>query len=610
MRRLPNSQRFFLGLLLALCTCIGLAAILGWALQAGHGRGAVIRYFERSTGRRLQVHGALHLRFFSSHPSLSVQQVVIGNPPWMPRGETADLASLSVSFEWPGLHHGIAVTRLEITGSSLHLERDAAGNANWQWTDPKDSRTRDLPIVQNLSMPNARVVLRDDRRHLSFDGTISVEDAPAAAGSRSLKLTGTGLLNDRPVAFTVDGDDLATSSHDRPYHFHFSEQSSGSHLTGQGSLPHPFDFGALDASFEAAGADLRDLYFLTGVAVINTGRYQLFGQYALRGSKSIFSSLTAKSGSSEAHGSVTIDSVGGRPTADIELSSSHLNLADVGLRAAGRELPSDDPPRLLLSDATLSPSTLRNIDSTIRFHARQVDVGKVSLNSVAATLSVNRAILTLSSLTAKVLGGTLLGHLQMDATKDDPRTRLDLKFNDLHLEGLAPAGRNPPIEGPLSVYILLTGGHGTSLHQVAASANGSVTAFLPQGALRSSLAELTGIDLRGIGLLLSKSDKQTVIRCGLAKFQATDGLLVAQDLMLDTESLFITGTGTVQLKTEALELQLHGSPKHLRIFRLPAPLRVHGTLLHPLVSLEKPPSLKVVDLGKAADAACEPPAPR
>jgi AsmA family protein len=198
----------------------------------------------------------------------------------------------------------------------------------------------------------------------------------------------------------------------------------------------------------------------------------------------------------------------------------------------------------------------------------------------------------------------------MDATKDDPRTRLDLKFTDLHLEALAPADRDAPIEGPLSVHISLTGGRGTSLHQVAASANGSVTAFLPQGALRSSLAELTGIDLRVIGLLLSKSEKQTVIRCGIAKFQATDGVLAAQDLMLDTESLLIMGTGTLQMKSEALELQLHGSPKHLRIFRLQSPLRVHGTLLHPVVSLEKPPSLKVVDLGKAADADCEPPAAR
>jgi len=48
-----------------------------------------------------------------------------------------------------------------------------------------------------------------------------------------------------------------------------------------------------------------------------------------------------------------------------------------------------------------------------------------------------------------------------------------------------------------------------------ASGNGSLTAVMPQGAIRDSLAELTGIDLRGLGLLLSKDQHDTPLRCAV-----------------------------------------------------------------------------------------------
>src|SRR5450759_5306429 len=86
-----------------------------------------------------------------------------------------------------------------------------------------------------------------------------------AGGLQSLRLEGRGQLNGRAASFEITGDPLAAASHKRPYHFAFDERSSGSRLTGRGSLARPFDFDLLDTTFDAAGTDLKDIYFLTGV---------------------------------------------------------------------------------------------------------------------------------------------------------------------------------------------------------------------------------------------------------------------------------------------------------------------------------------------------------
>jgi hypothetical protein len=74
--------------------------------------------------------------------------------------------------------------------------------------------------------------------------------------------------------------------------------------------------------------------------------------------------------------------------------------------------------------------------------------------------------------------------------------------------------------------------------------------------------------------------------------------------VLDTDPVLITGDGTIQLDTQALDLQLKGHPKELRILRLSAPVTVQGTFTHPTFHIEGHKKLKLVDTGHAKDADC------
>jgi AsmA family protein len=586
---------------------VALAAALAAAANAGHFRGALIRFAAGRMGRPIQVNGAFEAHLFSLHPRVVAANVTIGNPPWMPPGITAEIGKLSLLMDMPRFGHAFGIERVEVEDATFHLERDSTNHANWQLTDPAKSSGSKFTIVRSLSIPHAHVLLDDALRHLKFDGTVSVHEANGPEGLQALRLDGAGQLNGKTASIEITGDPLSTASHDKPYHFDFIGRSSGSRLSGRGWLPQPFNFDLLDTSFDATGADLKDLYFLTGVTLVNTGTYALSGKASRRGTRSTFSDLVVTSGQSDMRGTVSIESSSGRPKIEADLNSQLLRVSDLGPRAAGRASESETSPSLLLSNATLSVGAVRRADAVVNFRARGIDVGRIPLHEVSAKLTIDHGILTVSPLVAEVYGGKLLGRLRLDARRNVPPADVDLKITDLQLEQIArkdPA--SPPFEGLLQARVAVSG-RGSSVHEVAASANGTVRAALPKGAIRASLAELTGIDLRGVGLLLTKNTEETAVRCGAASFQVHEGTLTVQSLVVDTERVLIVGEGQIHLDSEDLDLTLRGQPKQFRLFRLRLPILVRGTLAHPEFAIQAhdaPAISAVATRGLAKDADC------
>ena len=417
---------------------------------------------------------------------------------------------------------------MTLRSATLYLVRDAAGHANWQWTNPDEKPgATDFTIVRHVSIDNAHVSLDDERRHLKFDGTVSADNNPGSEAP--LRIGGEGRLNGRAASFEITGDALAGASHELPYHFSFIERSGGSQIAGKGLLPHPFDFDLIDTAFEASGPDLKDLYFLVGVTLIDTGGYRLSGSLKRRGNLSKFSDLSIASGQSDARGTLSIDSSGERPLLDVDLKSQVLRTADLGARAAGRASAGE---ALMLSDAQLNPETLRRADARISFHAGRVEVGRLSLEAVSAKGTVDHGVLTVAPLLGGVFRGKFQAHLTLDAKRDPPAADAEIKIENLQLGDIPrKASGAAPLEGPLDARIKIAG-RGSSIHQVAASGNGTVTAVVPQGTIRDSLAELTGIDLRGLGLLLAKDQRETTLRCAVASFTERDGTLSAQRLIV------------------------------------------------------------------------------
>jgi AsmA family protein len=570
--------------LLAFAGVIAAALLVALALDAGYFRGPLIDMIAARTGRKIQVTGLWQIRLLSRHPRLTAEGVIIGNPPWTPAGTLAEIGKLSLTLRLPWVSESLGIERLELQNATLHLVRDSAGRANWQLRDPNQSGGKGLPLIRSLSIPKARVELTDSRRHLQFEGIVSAGESADAAAASALQIDGAGQLNGRTADFRITGDPLAGVSRGRPYRFGFVEHSSGSTLTGQGALLFPFKFDAIDAAFVATGEDLKDLYFLTGVTLVNTAGYHISGSLARRGTHTLFSDLRATSGQSDIRGRVSIESTSERSRLAVDLESNFVRMSDLGVRAAGRDAETSVP--LVLSDAKINPDALRRTDAAVNYHALTVKVAHLSLQGVSARIAIERGIVTVTPFHAGILEGKLDARVRLDATKDPPVADVDLRINDANIAQLAPKDSTaPPFEGLLRAR-LKAAGEGRSMHQVAASANGTLTAVILRGSVRTSLAELLGLDLRGLGLLASKNTDETRVRCAVASFQAHGGVFTAQNLLIDTDAVQITGDGLARLDSESLDFKFRGHPKGVRLVRLRSPVLLGGTLSRPSIRIE------------------------
>ena len=125
------------------------------------------------------------------------------------------------------------------------------------------------------------------------------------------------------------------------------------------------------------------------------------------------------------------------------------------------------------------------------------------------------------------------------------------------------------------------------MHAFASTADGTLSIVIPHGQIEQAFAEFAGINVaRGLGLLLSKNQQHTDLRCGIADFDAHDGIAKVRQVVFDTQVVIITGLGDVNLHNERLNLQLTGQPKKFRFAVLRSPVEIKGTLSHPAVGLK------------------------
>jgi uncharacterized protein involved in outer membrane biogenesis len=244
------------------------------------------------------------------------------------------------------------------------------------------------------------------------------------------------------------------------------------------------------------------------------------------------------------------------------------------------------------------------VDVTGKYSARRLLLSRFEVSELSAPFAIERGLIKAPQVTGHFMGGNFVLHLDADANQAPARTRIEMTLTGMQLAQMPHKTEPPPYEGLLLLQVHAQG-RGDSLHALAAVADGNLSARMPEGTIRASLAELAGVDLRGLGLTLTGNKREVPVRCAAADFEIRTGVMRATRFFIDSEPVFISGEGQVLLDPETLDLKLHGEPKGLRILRLKAPVLVQGTLLQPKLSVDVADSgLKLVDRGTPNDADC------
>jgi hypothetical protein len=572
-------------LLLLAAVPVALAALI----DRGYLRGPLLHFLATRLDRPLRVDGAIEAHLLSPMPSLTAHDVTLDNPRWTPPGQTARIGRVALVLErWPVFGRELELHQLVIEDASLFLARDIEGRANWQASPPHTPSVRGgPPLIHSFSVQRTHLQLDDARRHLDFTGSVSAHDDIAARPAPLWHLEGAGRLNGHAASVALNADSLAEVRRGRPYRFAFEERSSNSVLDGRGEVPEPFDFRVLDIDATASGEDLKDLFFLVGVSLPDTGHYRAAVRIERNHSLFRYRDLSLSAGDSDLRGTLNIETRGGRARIDGELESRLLRTADIGAAAAGRAAARSATERALLLPDTLLPSDgMRAEDAEVTYRAHELRIGHMPLFAATAHISLEQAKLAIAPFEATLYQGRVSGSARLDAGREPAGASIDLKLADLRPAVIERAAKGPPpFDGAIEARIELKG-QGRSLHQFAATADGTVSMVAPGGTLRSALADLIGANpVHGLGLLLSKDQSQTGVRCGVASFTAQHGVLRAQTLLLDTDTVLISGEGEIRLDSESFDITLHGEPKRRHLMRLHTPVLVGGTFEHPSIGI-------------------------
>jgi AsmA family protein len=613
------------GVIIALGAVVLLIVLFAVFFDWNHFRPELARIISEKTGRHTVIRGNLRVHLWSLEPSAEVDGLTMDNPPWAQHSVMFTADELTVSVSLRRLLRGqVVVPEIKVVRPAIDVERDAKGRASWEFGTEegraqKSAQPAKIPAIRRLLIESGAVRVTDGIRKLKLDGTLNASDV-SRQQSGGFELKCKGSLNDKPFRADLHGGPLVNLDPDHPYQLTAHLTAADIKVDARTSFPKPFDMAQYSVKFEVSGNDLADVFYLTGLALPNTPPYRLSADVEHRGTLFHMDNLKGRLGSSDIEGTVEIETAGTRPKFIAKVRSDTLNIVDLAptlghpaapantlaaqtppsARKRGRRgaapppaapatAPDAPPPasQWLFPDADLQVNRVRGMDADVSYQARSVVAPKMPMKEVRFHLLLNSGVLKLDPLSFVLDSGKFAGHIAIDAAKDVPESTIDMAIDDVDLSQFTSAKlKRPPLQGSLTGRLKIHG-YGTSVHKLAASADGTVSVALPTGQMSEPLAELTGIDVvKGLGLLFSQKQPNVAIRCGVIDFQAQKGALDARSVFIDTSNVLITGRGHIDLGDERLDLSLQGDPKKVRFFRLRSPITLHGTLRHPAVGVK------------------------
>lgn len=572
-------------------------------------RGPIGRFASARLQREVVIAGDLRVHPWSFSPKAEAYGLRIGQPGWAkavdPRaGQMAEVQRVAVQIKiLPLLRGQVILPFVAIDKPVVRLLRDKTGRANWSFGAPRENAPPlKLPAVQRFVINDGQLRVDDRKGGALFVGTVSARERAGETGGRFV-MEGKGSLNGAGFLARVTGGPLLNITPSKPYPFDALVQAGATRIAAEGAITRPFDLGRFETQLSVSGADLNRLHDLTGLTLPNTPPYRIAGHLVRKGDRFDFERLSGRIGDSDIRGDLFVSTGRERPYLEAELRSRRLDFDDLGslfgaAPATGRgetasagqkvEAAQSDAVQRLLPDATLQVERVRAMDAKVTYRADAVNAPNLPLRKVSLDLTLDKGVLTMDPIAFTFSRGDLRGKVRLDARPATPKTDVDLRLLNARIEDFIPikSDGKPAIEGAVMARAKLTG-VGDSVHRAASTADGSVTLVAPRGQIRQAFAELLGVNAsKGLILLLSKSDKETPVRCAVADFDVKNGVMTTNTLVADTGVVLAKGRGTVDLRTERLDFRIEGDSKKPRLVRLFIPITIKGPIMAPKPGLD------------------------
>ena len=561
-----------------------------------------------SSGRNVALEGKIEAHIWSREPRIIFNDVKIGNAEWAESPTMFEARRIEVSLRLaPLLHLRVVLPEVLIDQPKLSLEKNTDGKENWNFSqNPQSAVAKEatpnsrgsIPIIGSLEINDGVVVYKDATRNI--DTTFQISTIEGESHHHDLKVEGKGTYQKDKfdIAFS-GGSALQLRESKEPYPFHLKTTAGKTTAEVDGTVQDPVTLEALDVTLNLEGATLSDLFPLTGIALPPTPHYKLKGHLTRDADSWHVEDINGLMGSSDLKGKIAWHTDQKPPYFEGDLVSENLDMRDMAGFVGAHEKPSDADR--VIPDAPLDITRLMAMNADVVFKGTHIKTPDL-IDNFLMKVDLKNGVLILDPLSFGIAKGTVESHLKIEGKQNPPAADLDVHFERLSLEGMfkglaqkfgeanVSAGR---FGGKAKLH-----GFGKSLHEILASSNGTIDFGMEGGVLSQLMMQLAGLDLYRSAGLLVQGDKPTPINCIIADFTVDDGMMQAQEFVIDTSVSAIVGTGQMNLKDESVNLELKSNPKKPSLLSLRSPITLGGTLKHLRVGVE--PTALVVRGGAAA----------
>jgi AsmA family protein len=423
--------------------------------------------------------------------------------------------------------------------------------------------------------------------------------SPSASAQYGLGWTVKGSYKRTPVSGSGKlGQVLALQDALRPFPVQADVRIADTHIAFVGTVTDPVHMAALDIRLWLQGVSLAHLYSVTGVTLPDTPPYategRLVGQFDRNGDVFKYENFTGRVGGSDLNGSLVYRGSKPRPILSGDIVSHLLQFSDLApiigadsnASKAKRGDATPQPSNKALPTEQFKTDRWKTMDADVKFTGRKIikDTA-LPITDLETHVIMKDGVLSFQPLNFGVAGGTLKSNIFLDGSTTPLKGRLSTAARHLKLKQLFPTVTTMQSAlGEVNGDIALSA-TGNSPAALAASSNGEIKALVNDGTVSRLYMEAAGLNVANVVYEKLFGKRDVKINCAAADFVVTNGVLDSRVFALDTDDAVINMDGTIDLRSEQMNLDIHPHTKGLRIISLRSPLYVKGTFKDPNIGV-------------------------
>jgi hypothetical protein len=149
-------------------------------------------------------------------------------------------------------------------------------------------------------------------------------------------------------------------------------------------------------------------------------------------------------------------------------------------------------------------------------------------------------------------------------------------------------GATDLVKGEIDLIKLNLKSQGTTLYEVLDRANGEAEFVEGPFEITNKYVDLWASDILTFTLTKAwKEEEATKLNCAVGYFDIVEGEIQSDSILFDTKRITVGGFGTLNLRSEIIDLILTPQPKNPTLATLANPVRITGHLSAPDVTSDK-----------------------